>query len=78
MVPKKQADKTNASEAGESAAIAYAHLEQLGDRAARREKYKRLTGVEAVRFYLMNKHHWTPSKVSSMRLSDLMFAADNP
>lgn len=44
-----------------------------GDKLAKREKYKKLSGIEAVHFYLINKHNWLPSQVKAMDIEDLAF-----
>lgn len=50
-------------------------LEVFGDALAKREKYKSdLDGLDAVRYYLMQKHHWLPRDVNSMSFDDLRFA----
>jgi len=54
--------------------LAYA-LEVFGDELAKRQKYKSdLDGMEAVRYYLVQKHHWLPREVNSMSYDDLLFA----
>lgn len=50
------------------------HLAVFGDHLAKREGYKEKDGMEAVYFYLMNKHHWLPRDVRSMSQEDLTFA----
>ena len=49
-------------------------LELFGDELAVRLGYEGLDGMEAVQFYLMEKHHWLPSVVRSMSGEDLRFA----
>ena len=49
-------------------------LEDFGDDLAKREGYQTIDGMEAVRFYLMQKHNWLPSQVNSMSSEDLRFA----
>lgn len=48
-------------------------IAELGDKLARREKYEQVSGLEAVHYYLIQKHHWTPKRVRSMKLDDLYF-----
>lgn len=49
-------------------------LDVFGDTLAEREGYTSMGGLEAVHFYLMQKHHWPPAQVRSMPLEDLRFA----
>ncbi len=57
-----------------NAGLTYA-LDVFGDQLAKREKYKSgLHGLEAVRYYLMQKHHWLPRDVQTMSDADLEFA----
>jgi len=47
----------------------------FGDHLAKREKYRSgLDGLDAVHFYLMQKHGWLPRDVRSMSDDDLRFA----
>jgi hypothetical protein len=52
----------------------FSHLENLGDRIAEDNHYDDLDGIEAVQYFLMEKHHWTPAQVKSMSWDDLRFA----
>ena len=45
----------------------------IGNKIAEKEGYKSLLGIDAVQYYLMQKHHWLPSQVKSMSLEDLSF-----
>jgi len=50
-------------------------LEVFGDTLAKQQAYKSdLDGLDAVRYYLMQKHHWLPREVNSMSYADLRFA----
>jgi len=49
------------------------YLEVFGDEIARREGYKEARGMDAVHFYLIQKHHWLPRDVRSMSATDLQF-----
>jgi hypothetical protein len=49
-------------------------LAAKGDNLARDLKYKHLNGLDAIRYFLMQKHNWTPSQVKSMSYDDLLFA----
>ncbi|WP_157680989.1 hypothetical protein BGP89_14045 [Luteimonas sp. JM171] len=51
-----------------------AQLELFGDELAEKHKWSGLSGHEAVRFYLLKKHHWLPSQVNAMSFDDLRFA----
>lgn len=48
-------------------------LEMFGDHIARREGYKAHDGLDAVRFYIINKHGWLPRDVIAMNLDELRF-----
>ncbi|MBN9221536.1 MAG: hypothetical protein J0I79_26635 [Mesorhizobium sp.] len=48
-------------------------LNVFGDHLAKREKYKSIDGIQAIHFYLMQKHHWLPASVKSMSDDDLRF-----
>lgn len=51
------------------------NLEVFGDELARRQKYRSdLDGIEAIRYYLMQKHDWLPRDVMSMSYTELDFA----
>ncbi len=56
-----------------TAGLNYA-MEVFGDELAKKQKYKGLDGLEALRYYLMLKHGWLPRDVSSMSLDDMRFA----
>lgn len=50
-------------------------LDVFGDHLAKREKYNSdLHGLDAVRYYLMQKHHWLPRDVQTMNPADMEFA----
>ncbi|TAA42497.1 hypothetical protein [Pseudoxanthomonas winnipegensis] len=50
-------------------------LELFGDELGKRHKWKNdLRGIEAVWYYLMQKHHWTPAQLRTMTHADLRFA----
>jgi len=49
------------------------HLLRFGDHLAEREGYKDLSGIDAVHYYLIQKHHWTPAQVRGMSSGDLRF-----
>jgi len=46
-------------------------LEMKGDKIAKNENYSNLMGIEAVYYYLIQKHHWLPSQIKSMSIEDL-------
>lgn len=50
------------------------HLELYGNDLAKKNGYKEHQGIDAIQFYLMQKHNWLPSAVRSMSLDDLKFA----
>lgn len=50
-------------------------MEVFGDHLAKQLGYKSgLDGLNAVRYYLMQKHHWLPREVNAMSHDDLRFA----
>jgi len=50
-------------------------LEVFGDELGRRQGWKNdLDGFDAIHYFLMQKHHWTPEQVRSMTYDDLRFA----
>ena len=49
-------------------------LHLFGNDLANREKYHDLTGIDAIHFYLVQKHNWLPSVVKSMTYEDIRFA----
>lgn len=51
-------------------------LTLIGNKLADKEKYKNLSGVEAIHYYLVQKHNWFPSQVRSMTLEDLSFCLE--
>jgi hypothetical protein len=50
------------------------YLELFGHFLAKREGYQKMDGMEAIFYYLMQKHHWLPRDVRSMSTEDLCFA----
>ena len=50
------------------------HLDCFGDKLAESQSYKEVNGIEAVQYYLIQKHNWLPSQVQSMSSEDLRFA----
>jgi len=48
-------------------------LHCFGDDLAKRNNYKAHTGIEAVHFYLIQKHGWLPSVVRAMTAEDMRF-----
>lgn len=46
-------------------------LAVFGDTLAKREKYKDLDGMEAIHYYLIQKHHWLPRDVRAMTADDI-------
>jgi hypothetical protein len=52
------------------------HLDLFGDFLAEREGYNEHTGLDALYYYLIQKHHWLPSQVRSLNQSDLYLLFD--
>lgn len=48
-------------------------LHEIGHTIASLKNYKNVDGVDAIRYYLMEKHHWLPSQVKAMSFEDLDF-----
>jgi hypothetical protein len=48
-------------------------IDCFGDYLAKREKYKKLNGIEAVHYYLVQKYKWMPSQVRAINFEDLYF-----
>jgi hypothetical protein len=59
-----------------SGALAY-QLHVRGNRLAKRLGYKKHSGMEAIYFYLVERHHWLPSQVRSLSWDDLWFLTDD-
>jgi hypothetical protein len=70
---KAKSDKTEIEHADKICKQLMAELGELGDRLAQRECYEQVSGMEAIWYYLIQKHHWTPKKVREMHLNDLHF-----
>ena len=49
------------------------YLELFGHFLAEREGYSKFDGMEAIFFYLVQKHNWLPRDVHSMSTEDLCF-----
>lgn len=45
----------------------------FGDHLATREGYTQHKGIDALHFYLVEKHHWLPAQVRSLSDTDLLF-----
>ncbi|CAK8718636.1 hypothetical protein GCAAIG_08095 [Candidatus Electronema halotolerans] len=67
---KAKSDKTEIEHADN---ICKQLMAELGDRLAKREGYEQVSGLEAIWYYLIQKHHWTPKRVRAMHLNDLHF-----
>jgi hypothetical protein len=52
------------------------HLICFGDHLAEREGYKEHKGIDALHYYLVQKHNWLPQVVRSMNDDDLRFLLD--
>lgn len=74
---KKQLEEELINSDGALAAGMVKLLHILGNKIAEKERYKEHSGVDAVRFYLMQVHHWTPAMVKSMSIEDLSFAIED-
>lgn len=57
----------------EEARIGYT-LAIFGDHLAAQQKYEKHTGLDAVHYFLMQKHHWTRGQIQAMTQADILFA----
>lgn len=48
-------------------------LECFGDDLAKKMGYHAHSGLDAIRFYLLEKYHWLPCQVKAMNWEDLSF-----
>jgi len=69
----KQINNELAEKHGELQTVTMKHLQLIGEEIAKRENYKSLSGLEAVHYYLIQKHHWQPSQVRAMNIEDVSF-----
>lgn len=70
---KIKTDKAEVQHADNICKQLMADIAELGDRLAKREGYEQVSGMEAIWYYLIQKHHWTPKRVRAMHLNDLHF-----
>ena len=49
-------------------------LERRGERIAKTNGWTNISGIEAVKYYLLQKHHWTPAQLDAMSIEQLRFA----
>jgi hypothetical protein len=70
---KKSGRKTAMEPADNVGRQLVTELGELGDQLAEREGYEQVSGLEAVWYYLIQKHHWPPKRVRAMHLHDLYF-----
>lgn len=49
------------------------HVDVFGDHLAEKYNYNHHSGIEAVWYFLIEKHHWTPAVVRALNTEDLMF-----
>jgi len=50
------------------------NLAAIGDAIAEKFSFKDHFGVDAVRYYLMDRYAWPPAMVRAMNIEDLLFA----
>jgi hypothetical protein len=49
-------------------------IDNSGDHPAKKHKYKsHLGGIEAVWYFLVQKHNWTPAVIRALNTDDLQF-----
>jgi hypothetical protein len=68
-----ESEPADSEHKGSPVVINVKHMAEIGDKLAKREKYEQVSGLEAVHYYLMQKHHWAPKRVRSMKLDELWF-----
>ena len=71
---KGEIEERMAKKLGELETAQVKSLTFRGNMIAKREKYQELDGVDAVKHYLIQKHHWLPSQINAMTTADLCFA----
>jgi hypothetical protein len=49
------------------------HIACFGDHIAKREGYKSVDGLDAVHYYLVQKHNWLPAQARALNVEDLQF-----
>jgi hypothetical protein len=69
----EQLNNDLAEKHGELQAVTMKHLYLVGNKIAKKENYKSLSGIDAVQYYLIQKHHWQPSQVRAMNIEDILF-----
>lgn len=74
---KKNGDKELQKVSAELAGMLFSKLYTLGNEIAKKKGYSNHSDIDAVRFYLMQVHHWTPSQVKAMSIEDLAFAIED-
>ena len=65
-----------AEQHGKLQVITIRTLYLIGDKLAKREGYSSLSGLDAVYYYLIQKHNWLPSQVKTMNVEDLNFCLE--
>jgi len=65
-----------AEQHGKLQVITIQTLYLIGDKLAKREGYSNLSGLNAVYYYLIQKHNWLPSQVKAMNVEDLSFCLE--
>ena len=60
-------------QANESKAKIMSIIEAFGDELAEQQEYVSVSGIDAVHYYLIQKHNWIPSVVKSLNIDDLSF-----
>jgi hypothetical protein len=73
---KEFADQLVSADANLQSALAK-FLHAKGDKIAKEYGYNNLYGIEAVYYYLIQKHNWLPSQVKGMSYDDLSFCLED-
>ncbi len=52
----------------------WSHLYAFGNELAKRHGYRSVKGMDAVHYYLIQKHNWTPQQLRDMPYDDIRLA----
>jgi hypothetical protein len=69
----KETEPADSENKGAPPVINVQIIAEIGDKLSKREKYQQVSGLEAVYYYLMQKHHWPPKRIKAMKVEDLYF-----
>lgn len=72
----RQLEKEMASSHGKAQSTSMEILFLKAEKIVTREKYKNLSGLDAIRYFLIQKHNWLPTQVKTMSIEDLAFCLE--